>query len=453
MLNKTIVISFCALLMLPLLGEEPPDGGIKIGMTRTLDSLLLKEKRPIHIYLPGGYENSQNTYPVLYLLDGGPDNFHAVSGIVNYLAISDVPEMIVVAIPNTDRGRDLAVEAHEQLPGSPGAAVFREFLEKELLPFVEQSFRTSGYRIIAGNSAAGMFAVYALFRNPALFDACIVGSPAFGWGWKTIGPDVENYFSDPRSKPKFLYLSYYDGEGTHIRENLPDFFTLLEKQRRDNFRYRIEAVPGSKHVPSRTFLNGILELFNGWQAIAAPAFSPGSGLAAAGDKVRVRIDSNENETRYTLDGSEPVAASSLYAHPVEITVPATIKAKSFRGALGQSRTTTAEFKAVAANAAKNKTGQKGLQYNLYLRDWFRLPDVIDLAPDKTGLTDRIGAGIVGAGKGIYIGIRGLHRYCQRRDACLLSVRNGTDETLHRRPDRGRDPDHDRGQGSERRHPT
>ncbi len=408
MLKKTIVILFYALFILPLLGEELQDGGVKIGTTQTLDSLLLKEKRPIRVYLPGGYANSKNSYPVLYLLDGYPDNFHAVSGIVNYLAVSDIPEMIVIAVPNTNRGRDLSVEAHEQLPGSPGAAVFQEFLEKELLPFIEQNYRTSGYRIIAGNSAAGLFAIYSLFKNPALFNACIVGSPPFAWGLKEIKADAEKYFSDPESKPKFLYLSYSDGEGAHIIEDLPKFTALIERHRRENFRFKIEAVPGIKHVPSRTFLNGLLELFNGWQAIAAPAFSPGSGLAAAGDKIRVRIDSRENETRYTLDGSEPVAASPLYSHPVEITVPATIKAKSFRSALGQSGITAAEFKAVASTAAiaKNKTRQKGLQYNLYLKDWFRLPDTIDLTPDKTGQADKIDAEISGLSKGYILAFAG-----------------------------------------------
>jgi predicted alpha/beta superfamily hydrolase len=408
MLKKTIMISLCALFVLPLFGEEPQDAGVKIGLAKTIDSLLLKEKRQIYVCLPSRYESNKNSYPVLYLLDGSPDNFHAVSGIVKFLEFSDIPEMIVVAIPNTNRGRDLSVEAHEQLPGSPGAAVFRQFLEKELLLFVEQNFRTSGYRIIAGNSAAGIFAVYALFKNPALFDAGIVGSPPFGWGWKEIEPEAEKYFSDPDSRPKFLYLSYSEGEGTHIIENLPDFFALIEKQRRDIFRYRIDAVPGNKHVPSRTFLNGLLELFDGWQPIAPPVFSPGSGLAAAGDRIQVKIGSEENEIRYTLDGSEPVAASPLYSAPVDITVPAVIKAKSCRGTLGQSRMTTAEFKAVAATAAmaKDNAKQKGLRYKLYLKDWFRLPDAIDLVPDKAGLADNIGAGISGLRKGYILGFEG-----------------------------------------------
>ncbi len=39
-----------------------------------------------------------------------------------------------------------------------------------------------------------------LLFTPALFDACIVGSPAFGWGWKEIEPDVEKYFNDLASQ-------------------------------------------------------------------------------------------------------------------------------------------------------------------------------------------------------------------------------------------------------------
>jgi len=83
---------------------------IIIGQMDSLHSEILDETRNIWVHLPGdanGGLYGKSTYPVLYLLDG-PGHFHAVTGILNNLGDNGiVPRMVVVAIPNTDRTRDL----------------------------------------------------------------------------------------------------------------------------------------------------------------------------------------------------------------------------------------------------------------------------------------------------------------------------------------------------------
>jgi hypothetical protein len=64
-------------------------------------------------------------------------------------------------------------------------------------------------------------------------------------------------------------------------------------------------------------------------ALAAPTFDPPFSTSAA--PVRVRIHAIPGaEVRYTMDGSEPDAASALYIEPVELTTPTTLKARAFR---------------------------------------------------------------------------------------------------------------------------
>ena len=95
------------------LGAQTPSKSVTIGTKDTIWSPTLKETRPYLVYTPPSYTDTTYTpkrYPVLYLLDGDA-HFHSVTGLIQILgtgvnATFVVPEMIVVAIPNTDRTRD-----------------------------------------------------------------------------------------------------------------------------------------------------------------------------------------------------------------------------------------------------------------------------------------------------------------------------------------------------------
>jgi predicted alpha/beta superfamily hydrolase len=83
---------------------------VVVGKTDSVHSAILHEKRTVWIYLPNGYNTSKTHYPVVYLLDADW-NFAAFTGMVHELSeVIDntvYPQLIVVAIPNTDRTRDL----------------------------------------------------------------------------------------------------------------------------------------------------------------------------------------------------------------------------------------------------------------------------------------------------------------------------------------------------------
>jgi predicted alpha/beta superfamily hydrolase len=74
-----------------------------------------------------------------------------------------------VGIENTDRQRDMDPER--------GAEKFGRFITTELLPFVEAQYRTSGFRVLAGQSFSALFALHLFLREPGAFDAYILSSP------------------------------------------------------------------------------------------------------------------------------------------------------------------------------------------------------------------------------------------------------------------------------------
>jgi uncharacterized protein len=64
-------------------------------------------------------------------------------------------------------------------PGPPRAEAFLSFIEKELIPSIEKTYRTNGQRILKGQSLSGLFTLYALLTKPTLFEAYIGHSA--GW--------------------------------------------------------------------------------------------------------------------------------------------------------------------------------------------------------------------------------------------------------------------------------
>lgn len=89
-------------------------GAVTIGMADSLQSRTLQEKGRYLVYLPPSCHDTTyapRRYPVLYLLDGDA-HFHSVTGLIQIVGTGVngtfvVPEMIVVAIANTDRTRDM----------------------------------------------------------------------------------------------------------------------------------------------------------------------------------------------------------------------------------------------------------------------------------------------------------------------------------------------------------
>jgi len=154
-----------------------------------LRSKVMAEDRTLWIHLPANYSTTLNSYPVLYVLDAN-NQFNHASEAVSFLAGYDrnrMPDMIVVGIVNVDRGRDLTPVYVKKANGTidsaktvtnAGAGRFLNYLAEEVIPYIETHYRVQPYRILAGHSLGGLFALYAKEQMPNLFPAMILTSPA-----------------------------------------------------------------------------------------------------------------------------------------------------------------------------------------------------------------------------------------------------------------------------------
>jgi predicted alpha/beta superfamily hydrolase len=176
-------------------GKEQPKHDLNFGVIDSIHSDILDENRKIWIYSP---PDTTQKYPLLVLLDGDAHYF-SVAGMIHQLSTINgntiYPEMVVVAIPNTDRTRDLTPYHVPHIFGdtafaktSGGGENFTKFIEKELLPFVDKKYPTSPHRTLVGHSFGGLFVVNTLVHHPGLFTNYLAIDPVSGGTTKNLAP-------------------------------------------------------------------------------------------------------------------------------------------------------------------------------------------------------------------------------------------------------------------------
>ena len=179
---KSFLGSFFVLLSLHVVGQDTNQ--ITIGHTDSLHSVILNEDRVLRIYnpSPAGTDNKER-YPVLILLDA-EQHFSSTVGMIQQLR-GRWPGILVVGITNTDRNRDLtpANDEEETSNGtsSGGGDRFMDFIGQELIPYIEQHYPASPYRLFSGHSLGGLMVTHTFLNNPGLFNAYIAIDPSLWW--------------------------------------------------------------------------------------------------------------------------------------------------------------------------------------------------------------------------------------------------------------------------------
>jgi predicted alpha/beta superfamily hydrolase len=194
---------------------------VEIATSYTLRSSILQQTRRINVYLPPGYAESSARYPVLYLLDGGvQEDFIHIAGIASLAAdFRRIREFILVGIEGIDRYHDLTfpttVESDRQrLPTNGGSAEFRRFISQELKPYIQQRFRVTDESALIGESAAGLFVVETLLRQPTMFNGYIAISPMLWWDDQSLARQADSLLRKPFPPSRRLYLTIADEGGT-----------------------------------------------------------------------------------------------------------------------------------------------------------------------------------------------------------------------------------------------
>jgi len=154
---------------------------IIIGERLQYSSKILNEEREIFISLPQNYDRNIHKYPVIIVMDG-EYLFEVTSSIVKIKASrNEMPESIIVGIPNnTGKRSDMSLELikkdGKKFFGNNGgkSKEYLGFINKELIPFLEDTYRVNTHKTIIGMSPTFGPVLEAFWNNPELFNGYIV---------------------------------------------------------------------------------------------------------------------------------------------------------------------------------------------------------------------------------------------------------------------------------------
>ncbi|MEM8758688.1 MAG: alpha/beta hydrolase-fold protein [Planctomycetota bacterium] len=187
------------------------------------------------VWLPPGYESGDQSYPVLYMMDGQnvfmqqpgtPGEWHADETATELIESGAIEPMIIVGVPHSAFSR-----ADEYLPVAlidgvqPSADEFVSWLEHSVMPRVERAFRVETgpeHTGIGGASFGGVFAMHAASTRPDLFGKALVESPSL---LSSNAAMLTAFTADGFAWPETLFL----GMGEHEAGQAADADALNER--------------------------------------------------------------------------------------------------------------------------------------------------------------------------------------------------------------------------------
>jgi len=217
-----------------------------VGKNYIVNSKILEEDREIQVYVPESYKTSDKEYPVLYVLDGQRFYLYAVSLHQSFLEFDITPEFIIVGIKNKYPQRF----SHF----STGTSKFLNFIENDVISFIDKTYRTTNERMIFGWEFGGGFVIHAMTEKRSLFSGYISASPnpisKKGTRMKALG----KLFDENKDLNAFLYFGI--SSQTPFKSYAEDLDNtdylneLLTKKASKSFRWKYQKLVGENHRSS-----------------------------------------------------------------------------------------------------------------------------------------------------------------------------------------------------------
>lgn len=226
------------------------------GKVETIQSEILDESRTIFVYLPDNYVNSKKSYPVHYITDA-PATSNIFYDLLRLQTKNDLmPESIIVGLSSNNREQNLHIEK--------SAKKYLKFLNKEVIPHIDENYRTKDFKSINGHSLGGGFALYAFFKKLNVFNMCIAGSP---YPINSLVKIIDGSRINKKSTGiRYLYSSI----GTKNDIQSSDFKNLKNTVEKNNFHaleYDFKINSHENHISNIAinFQDGLENFYAGWK--------------------------------------------------------------------------------------------------------------------------------------------------------------------------------------------
>lgn len=218
----------------------------------TFESHQVNETRTITIWTPPNYATSKQSFPVLYMPDGGlkEDFPHIANTLSELISTNQIPPHILVGIENTQRQRDLTgpteVEHDKEIaPISEGSEQFRAFINDELIPEINKRYRTTDEKGIIGESLAGLFVIETFLVKPEIFNFYIAMDPSLWWNDTYLVKNAKNYLSNfPDNE---IRLWFAGSNATDISKATNNLAQIFKDENKSQLKWKYSDEPNEKH--------------------------------------------------------------------------------------------------------------------------------------------------------------------------------------------------------------
>lgn len=247
---------------------------LPFGERITLQSVFLTEDEVIDVYLPNGFKQDSDStqYPLIITMDGWALS-QTVSGIASHLMnTAALPNSIVVAL-HTDVWSRLPkafVHSTDNWPAEPSSTLasafknnphqaakpFWQFLEKELIPYLEENYRANHFRTFVGMSPTAYMGLHTMLKGPDLFSAYILiaATDVIGLGYTQKSDFVDEIVqaaANGHLNNKFLYVASAEFEARREPLHYKNAQKLVEglSPYSDKLSFKVEHIDHFGHYP------------------------------------------------------------------------------------------------------------------------------------------------------------------------------------------------------------
>lgn len=228
-------------------------------LVKTIKSESLNRDVKVFIYLPKGYNDNKEQYPVLYMHDGHNlfDNKTATYGtswgiIESFENLPSLPQVIIIGLETSGLSRlyDLGPYKFKFKPKGKtfggGTDKYYDFLVNTLKPLIDSEYRTLSdpfNTAVMGSSLGGISSLYAALKYPNIFTRFGCVSSAFMEGYEEFKHAI--YESDLSGVNK-MYLDVGTEEAAergererYLESNKGIYVALKSKLSDDKLRFDI----------------------------------------------------------------------------------------------------------------------------------------------------------------------------------------------------------------------
>ena len=240
---------------------ERSEPAVSLGEISSLQSKVLNKTIPLSIHLPANYDSSKKTYPVLYMLDSQyRARFAMLASTLDYMGEGQIPEMILIGVDLPEGNSILLPTRENQDTTIPDGYI--NFFETELIPHVDNKYRTAPFKVLYGASNGGFFSIYALLNNPLLFNGYFASSPSLN---QVIQQKIESGPLKTLAENRSLHIIYSDDEG-RLPNLVSEFSRVLANHKPESFTYKVDELVHQGHVPATDFTQFLLALYPDFSA-------------------------------------------------------------------------------------------------------------------------------------------------------------------------------------------